>query len=123
MFDAGEFTRCSAAACAGSVTVWRKNNDFTSFDEDTVFEVTLHGRTHYYSNVASTVRIASSSNVSYGFRNPTHFVSLTAYEATQRDAVYETDAVLDNYFYHANTAPFIAFRLIQRLVTSNPSPR
>ena len=32
-----------------------------------------------------------------------------------------TDA-LDNVFNHANVGPFIAIRLIQRLVTSNPSP-
>jgi len=30
---------------------------------------------------------------------------------------------LDMLFYHRNTGPFIARRLIQRLVTSNPSPR
>ena len=31
-------------------------------------------------------------------------------------------AALDNIFYHENVGPFIAIRLIQRLVTSNPSP-
>ena len=31
-------------------------------------------------------------------------------------------AALDNVFNHANVGPFIAIRLIQRLVTSNPSP-
>lgn len=31
-------------------------------------------------------------------------------------------AALDNIFEHPNVGPFIAFRLIQRLVTSNPSP-
>ncbi len=40
-----------------------------------------------------------------------------------RDAQYETEAALDLYFYHPNTAPFIAFRLIQRFTTSNPKPR
>ncbi len=39
------------------------------------------------------------------------------------DAQYETEAVLDHYFFHDNTPPFLARRLIQRLVTSNPSPR
>lgn len=29
---------------------------------------------------------------------------------------------LDNIFYHPNVGPFLAHRLIQRLVTSNPSP-
>ena len=31
-------------------------------------------------------------------------------------------AALDNIFNHRNVAPFIAIRLIQRLVTSNPTP-
>ena len=30
---------------------------------------------------------------------------------------------MDHYFFHDNTAPFLAFRLIQRLTKSNPSPR
>lgn len=30
---------------------------------------------------------------------------------------------MDHYFYHDNTAPFLAMRLIQRLSISNPSPR
>ncbi len=34
----------------------------------------------------------------------------------------DVTAALDNLFNHQNTGPFIAFRLIQRLVTSNPSP-
>ena len=39
------------------------------------------------------------------------------------EAEAETEAVLDHLFYHPNTAPFTATRLIQNLVTSNPSPR
>src|SRR5688572_6053605 len=34
----------------------------------------------------------------------------------------DLDAALDNIFAHPNVGPFIARRLIQRLVTSNPSP-
>ena len=44
-------------------------------------------------------------------------------EATTRDALHETDAVLDHLFEHDNTAPFLAYRFIQRFVGSNPSPR
>ena len=36
---------------------------------------------------------------------------------------YETEAIIDHLFYHKNVAPFMATRLIQRLTTSNPSPR
>ncbi len=35
----------------------------------------------------------------------------------------DLDAALDNIFNHPNVAPFIAKRLIQHLVTSNPSPQ
>lgn len=38
------------------------------------------------------------------------------------DARSELDAALDNIFYHPNVGPFIARRLIQNLVTSNPMP-
>jgi uncharacterized protein (DUF1800 family) len=34
----------------------------------------------------------------------------------------EMTAALDNVFHHPNVGPFIATRLIQRLVTSNPTP-
>jgi len=34
----------------------------------------------------------------------------------------DLNAALDNIFEHPNVGPFIAIRLIQRLVTSNPSP-
>ncbi|MBO9662343.1 DUF1800 family protein [Dokdonella sp.] len=38
------------------------------------------------------------------------------------NAQAEMQAALDNLFRHPNVGPFIATRLIQRLVTSNPSP-
>ncbi|HET6546163.1 MAG TPA: DUF1800 family protein [Rhodanobacteraceae bacterium] len=38
------------------------------------------------------------------------------------DAQAEMTAALDNIFHHPNVGPFIATRLIQRLVTSNPVP-
>ena len=38
------------------------------------------------------------------------------------NAPAELDAALDNIFHHPNVGPFIGRRLIQRLVTSNPSP-
>lgn len=38
------------------------------------------------------------------------------------DAQAEMQAALDNLFRHPNVGPFVATRLIQRLVTSNPSP-
>jgi uncharacterized protein (DUF1800 family) len=38
------------------------------------------------------------------------------------DARADLAAALDNLFRHPNVGPFVALRLIQRLVTSNPSP-
>src|SRR5690606_17836555 len=37
-------------------------------------------------------------------------------------AAAELDIALDNIFNHPNVGPFVARHLIQRLVTSNPSP-
>jgi hypothetical protein len=39
------------------------------------------------------------------------------------EAYDETDALLQHLFYHKNTAPFVATRLIQRFGISNPTPR
>ena len=38
------------------------------------------------------------------------------------DTQAELTAALDNIFHHPNVGPFVAIRLIQRLVTSNPTP-
>ena len=40
----------------------------------------------------------------------------------QGDGVADMDAALDVLYNHPNVGPFMALRLIQRLVTSNPSP-
>ncbi len=37
-------------------------------------------------------------------------------------ALADLEKVIDNVFYHPNVGPFISRQLIQRLVTSNPSP-
>ena len=44
-------------------------------------------------------------------------------DRTVKQAEDETDALLDHLVLHPNTAPFISHKLIQRFVTSNPSPR
>jgi uncharacterized protein (DUF1501 family) len=86
---------------------------------DTVFEVLdFNGRTHYRKNLMSTVGIGDGGLL---LRNPVSFWSLS--EFTERDARYELDAALEHYFYHQNTAPFVAYRFAQRFGVSNPSPR
>jgi uncharacterized protein (DUF1800 family) len=44
------------------------------------------------------------------------------YPETEQGAFDEINALLDHLFQHANTPPFIARLLIQRLTVSNPSP-
>ncbi|KAL7537078.1 hypothetical protein ACHAXR_007922, partial [Thalassiosira sp. AJA248-18] len=72
-----------------------------------------------------------ASTSSSSFRNPPHFMSLIPDdeypyglgERNLRDAQYETDAVLDHYFFQDNVAPFLCIRIMQRFSYSNPSPR
>jgi Protein of unknown function (DUF1800) len=86
----------------------------------TVFEVLdSFGRTRYLKNTVSTVSIGNGDSLK--IRNPVSFFSLS--EHTVRDAEYELDAALEHYFFHTNTAPFLATRLAQRFGVSNPSPR
>ncbi len=41
---------------------------------------------------------------------------------TNAQAMMEVDSAVTYLFNHPNTAPFVSYRLIQRMVTSNPSP-
>eukprot|EP00947_MAST-08B_sp_MAST-8B-sp1_P006557 g6557.t1 len=86
----------------------------------------LDGKRIFLRNKRSTVYVGGASSdieatAAASFRNPPKFMSFT--ESRARDAEYETEALLDHLFYHPNTAPFISHLLIQRMVTSNPSPR
>ena len=86
---------------------------------DTVFEFEdSFGRKHFRKNVVSKVAIGDSN---LSLRNPVTFFSMAEFNV--RDARYELDAALEQYFYHQNTAPFLAIRLAQRFGISNPSPR
>jgi cullin-associated NEDD8-dissociated protein 1 len=92
-----------------------------TFNADTVFVVTdQYNRIRRFKNAKEYVRIQGAPE--YAFRNAPSFMSVLNTEADQRDAIYETDAALEHYLYHDNTAPFIAYRLIQRFTTSNPTP-
>ena len=114
-FDAGMYTliegssQVEAYAKAGSA-------GGGGYNVHTVFRVLATGKC--YANELSLVHIDGTS---LAFRNPPHFVSFL--RATSVDAEHETEAMLDHLFRHANTAPFVAHRLIQRFTTSNPSPR
>ncbi len=112
-FDGGTYT----VEEGNGVKAYLVGNEYSS---NTVFEVTdAHGRTRLLKNSKEFVRIDGSG---FSFRSAPSFMSILNEEASLRDARYEVDAVIDHLLYHPNTAPFIAIRLIQRFVTSNPTP-
>eukprot|EP00927_Polykrikos_kofoidii_P059399 TRINITY_DN54558_c0_g1_i1.p1 TRINITY_DN54558_c0_g1~~TRINITY_DN54558_c0_g1_i1.p1 ORF type:complete len:1948 (+),score=287.27 TRINITY_DN54558_c0_g1_i1:50-5845(+) len=102
-------TSCSSN-CAGDVKVYAAA--VSSFTVDTVFEV--EGR--FYRNMEMIVRISTT----HSFRNPPVFI-LKGYP-NMRASLAEVESLLDHLMDHQNVAPFVALRLIQRIVTSNPTP-
>ena len=118
-YDAGTYTLCTTSACSAAspaVKAYLHSSSGVTFDERTIFEVFVNDTATFLFNKLEMISLGQ-----YGFRNPPHFMSFV--ELREHDARLETDALIDHFFYHQNTAPFIAYRLIQRLVTSNPSPR
>jgi uncharacterized protein (DUF1501 family) len=87
------------------------------------------GRRRTHSNIDHLkVEGVPASTSTSSFRNPPTFMGLIPEkdgktELNLRDAQYETEAVLDHYFYQDNTAPFLCVRVMQRFSFSNPSPR
>jgi uncharacterized protein (DUF1800 family) len=70
--------------------------------------------------------VARTPETSYHDRNPKtllHYPN-AVYEnlPANQAAVDDLNQALDNIFYHPNVGPFICQQLIQKLVTSNPSP-
>lgn len=136
IFDAGTYSRCTRAECLRlkNVTVWLHQTDTNGLlSQKTIFELPplrQGRRVRYLLNRVSTVLVGTS----FSFRNPPHFAPLLGeqFDVTRdyfsdnlwsRQAEYEIEALLEHLFEHDNTAPFLAYRLIQHLVTSNPSPR
>lgn len=66
------------------------------------------------------VTASNHSNANKTLLNGFVITGLPSYTATTANA--ELDSALDNIFNHPNVGPFICRRLIQHLVTSNPSP-
>ena len=142
--DGSPYQVCTSAACraaaADGVTVHMKTARSGStlvLDRDTIFRISLRGKTLHLLNRVSTVRIASGQ---YSFRNPPHHMPLAGerwgHQAVDSPrwlpwqssfasdgAMREIDALIDSLFEHDTMPPFLAVRLIQRLSSSNPSPR
>jgi hypothetical protein len=113
--DDGKYTKSDDSSA--DVDVYHKTGK-TEYGKFTIFSVVRNEKRIFLKNYISRVIMTGST---YEFRNPVSMMSLVNPET--RDAHYETDAVLDHYFYHPNTPTFIAMRLIERFGTSNPSPR
>ena len=80
--------------------------------EDRIIEVTQKrtSRTTFFQNRKSVVKIVGSvtGESEFEFRNPPMFGT------DHRDALYETEKVLDHFFFHENTPTFLSIRFIQR---------
>ena len=112
------YVQCATSACGqqSGFTVYVDNGD-NVVNNMTIISMDTERGTQYFANLRSTVSVAGTS---FAFRNPPNHMRL--WEPSVRDAMYETEAVLDSYFAHPNVAPFIAKTLISKLTTSNPSP-
>jgi cullin-associated NEDD8-dissociated protein 1 len=138
LHDAGTYSRCTGSACTSltNVVVWLHSGDNGQLSERTIFELPPFrrgGRVRYLMNRVSTVSVSASA--AYAFRNPPRFSPLSGelYDVSgqewtsdvlwNRVAENEVEALLEHLFEHDNTAVFVSYRLIQQMVTSNPSPR
>jgi len=111
-FDSGTYLQVQTE----DVQVWTLVANST-LNMDTVFAVVVKGVTKYYLNKESLAGFSG-----FSFRNPPSFLKLEG-STLDTDVFYETEAMIDSFFYHDNVAPYISHALIQRFVTSNPSPR
>jgi hypothetical protein len=113
-FDPVIYDHTYVKTTANDVTMYETKG---TISEDTIFEVVDdHGITQRRKNIIATADLAGTGLT---FRAPVQFMSVV--EPTARDALYETDAVIDHLLHHENTAPFVALKFAQRFGTSNPS--
>jgi uncharacterized protein (DUF1800 family) len=103
---------------------------FTGWDTDPI-PVVIPTR-DVVNGVETTVNVNSSYNKPMTVRSANHsnnakvllngFTIPANASHTVASSNVELGLALDNIFFHPNVGPFISRRLIQRLVTSNPSP-
>lgn len=130
-----KYTLCQTEPCKArsDIKVW-VTTTANAVDQETIFELPPFrrgGRMRYLFNRISTVSVGDNAA---SFRNPPHFMHLageihnggqqwTSDRLETQLADKETEALLEHLTEHNTTAPFIVYRMIQRMVTSNPSPR
>lgn len=130
------YSRCVSSACralADGVTVWLHAEDGGQLTGRTIVELPpLHaglGR-RLRMNRRSTVRVGDE----FSFQNPPNFMPYLGWVRDSnrdwdndhlwaRQVEHEVDAFLQHVVQQPSTAPFVVKRLIQNMVTSNPSQR
>ena len=148
-FPVGTYVECTDAICTEAsaavvegVKVYLKamNGSVLVWDMNTIVEYPspFPGREPVrLFNKASTVFVGKMQSGGlhggYAFRNPPNFMAFVGEQTSNhlfnnkrlyyRNAELETEAVLDHLFLHNNTPMFVGRKIIQRLVTSNPSAR
>jgi cullin-associated NEDD8-dissociated protein 1 len=132
----------TAAPTAAPTT---RDASLQDLDQDTIFKIrsARTGKDVFLLNRASTVHMRTrasggGSGGGFSFRNPPHFMPLVGERmglwtngvptnpiesASPHDAENEMEAHITHLVEHESTPPFVSKLLIQRLVTSNPSPR
>ena len=128
LHDNGTFVRCTLGPCTSqpNVTVYvpgAGGSEASRLTADTVFAIpdgTAEGQFIFFKNAHSVVQVGDEDM--FAFRNPPSFSTRNQVKDS-RDGENDIDAVLSHYFNHPTTPPFVAKTMIQRLVTSNPSPR
>jgi hypothetical protein len=129
-FDTGIYAGPVTLSTDSSVSIYHLSS-VNDYSEETIFVLLdeFRGETIHLKNVASTITIGDDVNDYYTeplrrplvMRNPLTFFDLVKPET--RDAIYETEAVIDHYMHHPNAAPFVSMQLIQHIAgISNPSP-
>ncbi|KNC55363.1 ULK/ULK protein kinase [Thecamonas trahens ATCC 50062] len=140
LYPTGEYVECVSAECAAAaassgVRVWTAAADAGALSMQTIFALPPRragGRPRYVRNRLSTVFLGDGD--AYSFRNPPTFMRFVGFgDITSRtwtsqymyakNAYDDVDALLESLAEHDSTGPFICWRLIQHMVTSNPSPR
>ena len=143
--DGTVYSRCTHAICENledqhKIIVWlhKDDNAAPELSQRTIFELPPRaaGRPRrLLLNRVSTVWLGEEGEAgATSFRNPPNFIPLVGFLQDagtdysrelfwEKQVEYEIDAFLEHLVEHDNTAPFVAIRLIQNMVTSNPSPR
>ena len=142
-FDDGVYSLCTHSICTNGeekIEIYFKSGHGNNFvlDSNTIFKLPLEmgGSKHtYLYNKVSQVFVGERAvdGKGFNFRNAPTFMPLVGemdgnwkWKPEIKDtypAELETDAVIDYLISHKNTPTFVSKKIIQRFVTSNPSPR